>query len=55
MWGDPYTDLKGMRVTVYSRTFVRDGLTVWYAVHMDRDDVFVRSIEAIPGGPFDTR
>jgi hypothetical protein len=52
-WGDPYTDLKGMRVTVYARTFVRDGLTVWYAVHMDRDDVFVRSIEAIPDGPFD--
>ena len=52
-WGDPYIDLKGMRVTLYARTFVRDGLTVWYAVHMEQDDVFVRSVEAIPYGPFD--
>ena len=27
-WGDPYTDLKGMRMTVYARTFVGDGLVV---------------------------
>jgi hypothetical protein len=52
-WGDPYIDLKGMRMTVYARTFLRDGLTVWYAVHVDRDDVFVRSVEPITNGPFD--
>ena len=54
-WGDPYIDLKGMRLTLYARSFVRDGLTVWYAVHTDQDDVFVRSVEAIPDGPFDVR
>ncbi len=54
-WGDPYIDLKGMRLTLYARSFVRDGLTVWYAVHTDQDDLFVRSVEAIPDGPFDVR
>lgn len=52
-WGDPYADLKGMRVTLYARRYVRDGLVVRYAVHMEKDEVFVRSVEPIPGGPFD--
>lgn len=52
-WGDPHSDLKGMRMTVYARRYVRDGLIVWYAVHMEKDEVFVQLIEAIRGGPFD--
>lgn len=52
-WGDPYADLKGMRMTLYARRYVRDGLVVWYAVHTEKDEVFVQLIEAIPGGPFD--
>lgn len=52
-WGDPYADLKGMRATLYARHDVLEGLVVRYAVHMDRDEVFVRSVEPIPSGPFD--
>jgi hypothetical protein len=52
-WGDPYSDLKGMRMTLYARRYVRDGLVVWYVIHIEKNEVFVRSVEAIPGGPFD--
>jgi hypothetical protein len=52
-WGDPYADLRGMRMTLYARRSVSDGLVVWYAVHTEQDEVFVQLIEAIRGGPFD--
>jgi len=52
-WGDPVSDLRGMRVILFARPYVRDGLSVRYAVHVDRPVVFVHRIDAIPGGPFD--
>ncbi len=52
-WGDPYSDLKGMRVTLFTKRYVRDGLAIRYAVHVERNDVFVQLVEPIRGGPFD--